>query len=128
MSDARGCGDDQARTAPDNAPAGPTSANDPIGRGCVNFLHWDQAPGPPRWLAGSGPHVRTGAPASTLPAAAEVLRKTLGTQPVRRAEVAAESARLKMADVVAEAREPIGEEASPGLSLRQTSTTTDRLT
>ncbi|MBO0879075.1 MAG: DUF1490 family protein [Mycobacterium sp.] len=31
----------------------------------------------------------------------------------RRAEEAAESARLKLADIVAEARERIGEEASP---------------
>ncbi|MBO0880495.1 MAG: DUF1490 family protein [Mycobacterium sp.] len=58
----------------------------------------------------------------------EVLRKALGTKPVhratvaaaelglrgtRRAEVAAESARLKVADVVAEARERIGEEVPP---------------
>ena len=58
----------------------------------------------------------------------EALRKALGTTPVhnaavtatewslrgtRRAEEAAESARLKLADVVAEARERIGEEASP---------------
>ncbi|KPN46028.1 DUF1490 family protein [Mycobacterium intracellulare] len=57
----------------------------------------------------------------------EVLRKALGAHPVhraavtatewglrgtRRAEVAAESARLKVADVVAEARERIGDEAS----------------
>ncbi|WP_372456576.1 DUF1490 family protein [Mycobacterium intracellulare] len=76
-----------------------------------------------------------------MPAAAEVLRKTLGTQPVHRAESAAESARLKTADVVAEARERIGEEASPprlrlldyvdcrqGRRARPLSTTTDRLT
>jgi hypothetical protein len=37
----------------------------------------------------------------------------LGLRGTRRAEVAAESARLKVADVVAEARERIGEEASP---------------
>ena len=58
----------------------------------------------------------------------EVLRKGLGTKPVRRAtvaaaelslrgtrraEVTAESVRLKAADVVAEARERIGEEAPP---------------
>lgn len=58
----------------------------------------------------------------------EVLRKAVGAKPVhratvaaaelslrgtRRAEVAAESARLKVADVVAEARERIGEEAAP---------------
>lgn len=58
----------------------------------------------------------------------EVLRRAAGTAPVhraavtatewglrgtRRAEVAAESARLKVADVVAEARERIGESASP---------------
>lgn len=58
----------------------------------------------------------------------EVVRKTLGTAPVRRAtvaatelglrgtrraEVVAESARLKVADVVAEARERIGEETVP---------------
>ena len=58
----------------------------------------------------------------------EILRKAVGTAPVhraavtatewglrgtRRAEVAAESARLKVADVVAEARERIGEEATP---------------
>lgn len=58
----------------------------------------------------------------------EVVRTVVGTAPVRRAsvavaelglrgtrwaEVAAESARLKVADVVAEARERIGEEASP---------------
>jgi hypothetical protein len=58
----------------------------------------------------------------------EALRKALGTTPVhnaavtatewslrgtRRAEEAAESARLKLADVVAEARERIGEEAPP---------------
>ena len=57
----------------------------------------------------------------------EVLRKALGKAPAhraavaatewglrgtRRAEVAAESARLKVADVVAEARERIGDEAS----------------
>lgn len=57
----------------------------------------------------------------------EVLRKALGAAPVhraavtatqwglrgtRRAEMAAESARLKVADVVAEARERIGDEAS----------------
>lgn len=99
MSDPCGCGDDEAHTAPGKASAGPTSANDPIGRGYENFLFWDQAPGPSRGLAGSGPHVRTGAPASILPAAAEVLRKALGTQSVHRAEVAAESARLKTADV-----------------------------
>jgi hypothetical protein len=58
----------------------------------------------------------------------EVLRKALGKAPLhdaavtatewslrgtRRAEEAAESARLKLADVVAEARERIGEEAQP---------------
>lgn len=58
----------------------------------------------------------------------EVLRKVAGAAPIRRttvaaaelslrgtrrAEVAAESARLKIADVVAEARERIGEEAAP---------------
>lgn len=58
----------------------------------------------------------------------EALRKALGSAPVhnaavtatewslrgtRRAEEAAESARLKVADVVAEARERIGEEAPP---------------
>jgi hypothetical protein len=58
----------------------------------------------------------------------EALRKALKTAPVheaavtatewglrgtRRAEEAAESARLKLADVVAEARERIGEEAPP---------------
>lgn len=58
----------------------------------------------------------------------EALRKALGSAPVhnaavtatewglrgtRRAEEAAESARLKLADVVAEARERIGEEAPP---------------
>jgi hypothetical protein len=58
----------------------------------------------------------------------EALRKAVGTARVhnaavtatewslrgtRRAEEAAESARLKLADVVAEARERIGEEASP---------------
>jgi hypothetical protein len=58
----------------------------------------------------------------------EILRKALGAAPVhnaavtatewslrgsRRAEEAAESARLKLADVVAEARERIGEEAPP---------------
>ncbi|MGH3541724.1 MAG: DUF1490 family protein [Mycobacterium sp.] len=58
----------------------------------------------------------------------EVLRKALGTAPVheaavtatewglrgtRRAEETAESARLKLADVVSEARERIGEEAAP---------------
>lgn len=58
----------------------------------------------------------------------EVLRKALGKAPVhraavvatewglrgtRRAEVAGESARLKVADVVAEARERIGDEGSP---------------
>ncbi|KPN45051.1 MULTISPECIES: DUF1490 family protein [Mycobacterium avium complex (MAC)] len=58
----------------------------------------------------------------------EVLRKALGAAPVhraavtgtewglrgtRRAEVAAEAARLKVADVIAEARERIGEAASP---------------
>lgn len=58
----------------------------------------------------------------------EALRKALGSDPVhraavtttelglrgtRRAEQAAESARLKFADVVAEARERIGEEAPP---------------
>jgi Protein of unknown function (DUF1490) len=58
----------------------------------------------------------------------EVVRKTLAKAPLhdaavtatewglrgtRRAEEAAESARLKMADVVAEARERIGEEAQP---------------
>jgi hypothetical protein len=58
----------------------------------------------------------------------EVLRKAVGTAPVhkaavtatewsmrgtRRAEEAAESARLKFADVVAEARERIGEEMPP---------------
>lgn len=57
----------------------------------------------------------------------EVLRKAVGAAPVhraavtatewslrgtRRAEVAAESARLKVADVVAEARDRIGDEAS----------------
>lgn len=57
----------------------------------------------------------------------EVLRKALGKAPVHRAavaatewglrgtrsaEVAAESARLKVADVVAEARERIGDDAS----------------
>ncbi|WP_276062076.1 MULTISPECIES: DUF1490 family protein [Mycolicibacter] len=57
----------------------------------------------------------------------EILRKAVGTAPVhraavtatewglrgtRRAEVAAESARLKVADVVAEARERIGEDAA----------------
>ncbi|OBH14952.1 DUF1490 family protein [Mycolicibacter sinensis] len=58
----------------------------------------------------------------------EVVRKAVGTAPVRRAtvavtelglrgtrraEVAAESTRLKLADVVAEARERIGEETAP---------------
>jgi Protein of unknown function (DUF1490) len=58
----------------------------------------------------------------------EVLRKAVGKAPLhgaavtatewslrgtRRAEEAAESARLKLADVVAEARERIGEEAQP---------------
>ena len=57
----------------------------------------------------------------------EVLRKALNKAPLheaavsatsgacadRRAEEAAESARLKLADVVAEARERIGEEAQP---------------
>ncbi|PJE08360.1 MAG: hypothetical protein CK429_23695 [Mycobacterium sp.] len=58
----------------------------------------------------------------------EVLKKAVGAAPVHRAavavtelglrgtrcaEVAAESARLKVADVVAEARERIGEEAPP---------------
>lgn len=58
----------------------------------------------------------------------ELLRKALGSSPVhratvtatewslrgtRRAEEAAESARLKFGDVVAEARERIGEEAPP---------------
>ncbi|MGH3969302.1 MAG: DUF1490 family protein, partial [Mycobacterium sp.] len=58
----------------------------------------------------------------------EVLRKAAGSAPVhnaavtatewslrgtRRAEQAAESARLKLADVMAEARERIGEEAPP---------------
>ncbi|WP_101953331.1 DUF1490 family protein [Mycobacterium intracellulare] len=58
----------------------------------------------------------------------ELLRKVAGGAPVRRAtvaaaelslrgtrraEVVAESARLKAADVVAEARERIGEEAAP---------------
>ncbi|GFG67803.1 hypothetical protein MKUB_52930 [Mycobacterium kubicae] len=58
----------------------------------------------------------------------EVVRKAVGKAPVhratvaaaelglrgtRRAEVAAESARLKIADVVAEARERIGEEVPP---------------
>lgn len=58
----------------------------------------------------------------------EVVRKAVGKAPVRRtavavtelglrgtrrAEVAAESTRLKLADVVAEAKERIGEEASP---------------
>lgn len=57
----------------------------------------------------------------------EALRKAVGAAPVhraavtatewglrgtRRAEVAAESARLKVADVVAEARDRIGDEAS----------------
>jgi L-alanine-DL-glutamate epimerase-like enolase superfamily enzyme len=57
----------------------------------------------------------------------EVLRKAVGTAPVhraavtatewglrgtRRAEVAAEAARLKVADVVAEARERVGDETS----------------
>ncbi|GLV09696.1 hypothetical protein MyChFU_30160 [Mycobacterium intracellulare subsp. chimaera] len=58
----------------------------------------------------------------------KVLRNAVGTAPVhraavtatewslrgtRRAEVAAEAARLKVADVIAEARERIGGEASP---------------
>lgn len=58
----------------------------------------------------------------------EVVRKALGKAPFRRAsvaaaelglrgtrqaEVVAESARLRVSDVVAEARERIGEEASP---------------
>ena len=58
----------------------------------------------------------------------EVLRKAVGTAPVHRAavtvtewglrgtrsaEVAAESARLKVADVVAEARDRIGDDAAP---------------
>ncbi|MCA2306034.1 DUF1490 family protein [Mycobacterium intracellulare] len=58
----------------------------------------------------------------------EVLRKAVGKAPVhraavtatawglrgtRRAEVTAEAARLKVADVVAEARDRIGEDASP---------------
>lgn len=58
----------------------------------------------------------------------EVLKKALGSAPLhqaavtatewslrgtRKAEEAAESARLKVADVVAEARERIGEEAPP---------------
>jgi hypothetical protein len=58
----------------------------------------------------------------------ELLRKTLAKAPLheaavtatewglrgtRRAEEAAESARLKLADVVAEARERVGEEAQP---------------
>lgn len=58
----------------------------------------------------------------------EMLRKAVGVAPVhraavtatewglrgtRRAEVAAESARLKVADVVAEARERIGDDAPP---------------
>jgi hypothetical protein len=58
----------------------------------------------------------------------EVLRKAVGKAPLheaavtatewglrgtRRAEEAAESARLKVADVVAEARERVGEEAPP---------------
>lgn len=62
----------------------------------------------------------------------EVLRKALGAAPVhraavtatewgmrgaRRAEVAAESARLKVADVVAEARDRIGDESSPSADI-----------
>jgi hypothetical protein len=58
----------------------------------------------------------------------EILRKAVGTAPAhraavtatewslrgaRRAEMAAESARLKVADVVAEARERIGDDAPP---------------
>jgi hypothetical protein len=72
--------------------------------------------------------VRTVATGLVGVSAYEVVRKAVGAAPVRqamvaatelglrgtrRAEVAAESARLKVADVVAEARERIGEEASP---------------
>lgn len=55
-----------------------------------------------RKVAGKAPVRRT------TVAAAE-----LGLRGTRRAEVAAESARLKIADVMAEARERVGEEASP---------------
>lgn len=80
------------------------------------------------------PHALLGKAAATVVtglvgvSAYEVVRKVVGAAPVRRttvaatelglrgtrrAEVVAESARLKMADVVAEARERIGEEAAP---------------
>ncbi|KLO44657.1 hypothetical protein ABW17_08160 [Mycobacterium nebraskense] len=44
---------------------------------------------------------------------AVVATTELGLRGTRRAEVAAESARLKVSDVVAEARERIGEEVPP---------------
>lgn len=44
---------------------------------------------------------------------AAVAATELGLRGTRRAEEAAESARLKVADVVAEARERVGEEAQP---------------
>jgi hypothetical protein len=44
---------------------------------------------------------------------AAVSATELGLRGTRRAEEAAESARLKLADVMAEARERIGEEAQP---------------
>lgn len=44
---------------------------------------------------------------------ASVSATALALRGVRKAEVGAESARLKVADVVAEARERIGEEAPP---------------
>lgn len=80
------------------------------------------------------PHLIVGKAAATVVTglvgvtAYEVVRKVAGKMPVRRAsvaaaeiglrgtrraEVAAESARLKIGDVVAEARERVGEEASP---------------
>lgn len=44
---------------------------------------------------------------------ASVAAAEMGLRGTRRAEVAAESARLRVADVVAEARERVGEEAPP---------------
>ncbi|OCB23460.1 DUF1490 family protein [Mycobacterium intracellulare] len=86
------------------------------------------------------PHALLGKAAETVftglvgVSAYEVLRKAAGAAPVhraavtatewglrgtRRAEMAAESARLKVADVVAEARDRIGDEASQPVAKRR---------
>jgi len=57
--------------------------------------------------------VRKALAKAPLHGAAAVTATEWGLRGTRRAEEAAESARLKLADVVAEARERVGEEAQP---------------